>query len=138
MCCPAVQHITASAGSGRQGQSIKPGKKKGQYRYWCATPLFILLLRSIRASFFLLFICCLALIGVMNSRGHQLTKNAYGFRNLYEIRRISWISTKISRFEINKIFKACKAIQNQEQTFRLVFTKLECKSRSHIKPGAIF
>ena len=39
---------------------------------------------------------------------------------------------------LTRSFKACKAIQNQEQTFRLVFTKLECKLRSHIKPGAIF
>jgi len=26
-CCSAVQHITASAGGGRQGQSIRPVKK---------------------------------------------------------------------------------------------------------------
>ena len=72
--------------------------------------------------------------GASRSRGHQLTKKVYGFRNLYKIRKISWISTKISRFKIN----TCKAIQNQEQTFELVFTKLvqivkPYKTRSKVK-----
>ena len=58
--------------------------------------------------------------------------------------------TKISRFKINKTFKICKAIQNQEQTFKLVFTKLtqivkpyklvftKLVQTSHTKTGAIF
>ena len=40
-CHPAVQHLTPSAGGGRQGQSIKPGKKAFAQRrvsFWVENP----------------------------------------------------------------------------------------------------